>query len=379
MRIQLQILLFLGLFATFSVHGKEFVSAIDKDIDSLCRKLEVVGLELALIRDSNIVYSYTYGKAIKRDNSGKYFFSEFNRKSDLWKVASLTKNIIATAIMQLEEKGLLSIYDDANKYLPFKLRNPSFPNDIITIQMLLSNHSSILNDRYERKDYPGVQYSSVRPGTEYIYSNINYLLLASIIENITKESFDKYIINNIFEPLEISGYFYPYNEIKDRLVYGKWMANHQLSICDSYQAYRHIDKESYRICQDTKSLDPAGGLIISLPDMVKYVKLCMGNSRKIIKDSTLQQMRLPQSDKAQYGLGTIDYSGTIKGENLYGHTGYAYGIYTCMVYNPERKYGIVIFCNGLKINYQNAFLIIYKPIITMLHNKYIMENHDSIN
>lgn len=73
MRIQLQILLFLGLFATFSVHGKEFVSAIDKDIDSLCRKLEVVGLELALIRDSNIVYSYTYGKAIKRDNSGKYF------------------------------------------------------------------------------------------------------------------------------------------------------------------------------------------------------------------------------------------------------------------------------------------------------------------
>lgn len=378
--MKLYILLFLGLFTVFSAQGKKKTTYLDENIDSLCTQLNVVGLELALIQDSNITYSYTYGKAIKRDNSGKYFLSEFNRDNDLWKVASVTKNIIATAVMQLEEKGLLSIYDDANKYLPFELRNPSFPNDSITIQMLLSNHSSILNDRYERKDYPGVQYSLVRPGTEYIYSNINYLLLASIIETVTKESFDKYIINNLFKPLGISGYFYPYGKIKDRLVYGEWMVNNNLSICDSYQAYKKFDADNYRICQDTKSLDPAGGLIISLPDMAKYVRFCMGNnSGKILSDSTLLQMRLPQSAKAQYGLGTIDYSNTIKGEKLYGHTGYAYGIYTCMVYNPERKYGIVIFCNGLKVNYKNAFPIIYKPIIKMLYNEYIMEKHAPVN
>lgn len=375
--MKLYILLFLGLFTTFSVHGEDFVSSKEEDIDSLCKKLDVVGLELALIQDFNIVYSYTYGKAIKRDNSGKYFFTEFNRNSDLWKIASVTKNIIASAIMQLDEKGLLSIYDDANKYLPFELRNPSFPNESITVQMLLSNRSSILNDRYERLDYPGVQYSSTKPGKEYIYSNINYLLLASIIENITKESFDKYIVNNIFKPLGISGYFYPYNEIKERLIYGKWMANHQLSVCDSYQAYKKIDRNNYRICQDTKSLDPAGGLIISLPDMVKYIKFCMGESGKILKDSTLQRMRLPQSDQSNYGLGTIDYSYVIEGENLYGHTGYSYGIYTCMIYSPKRKFGIVVFCNGLKINYKNAFPIIYKPIIKMLYNEYIVGRHDS--
>ena len=375
--MKLYILLFLGLFTTFSVYGEDFVSSIEEDIDSLCRKLDVVGLELALIQDSNIVYSYTYGKAIKRDNSGKYFFTEFNRNSDLWKIASVTKNIIASAIMLLDEKGLLSIYDDANKYLPFELRNPSFPNESITVQMLLSNRSSILNDRYERLDYPGVQYSSTKPGKEYIYSNINYLLLASIIENITKESFDKYIVNNIFKPLGISGYFYPYDEIENRLIYGKWMTNNQLSICDSYQAYKKIDRNNYRLCQDTKSLDPAGGLIISLPDMAKYVRFCMGGSGKILKDSTLLRMRLPQSNKSIYGLGTIDYSYVIKGENLYGHTGYSYGIYTCMIYCPKRKSGIVVFCNGLKINYKNAFSIIYKPIVKLLYNEYIAGIHDS--
>ena len=370
-------LLFIIFFTTFSVLGENNVSLIDKDIDSLCRKLEVVGLELALIQDSNIVYSYTYGKAIKRDNSGKYFFSEFDRNSDLWKIASVTKNIIATAIMQLDEKGLLLISDDVNKYLPFELRNPSFPNEIITVQMLLSNRSSILNDRYERLNYQGVQYSLKKPGTEYIYSNINYLLLASIIENVTKESFDKYIVNNIFKPLEISAYFYPYNEIKDRLIYGKWMTNNQLSICDSYQAYKKIDRNNYRLCQDTKSLDPAGGLIISLPDMAKYVRFCMGGYEKILKDSTLMRMRLTQSNKSIYGLGTIDYSYVIKGENLYGHTGYSYGIYTCMIYCPKRKFGIVVFCNGLKINYKNAFSIIYKPIIKLLYNEYIVGSRDS--
>lgn len=378
--MNLRVVLFLSLFVNFSVFGKNIVAKTDENIDALCKRLEIVGLEVVLIKKSDIVYTHTYGNAISRDSSGKYFFRKFNHKDDLWKVASVTKNIIATAIMQLQEKGLLSIYNDVNEYLPFGLRNPSFPKESITVQMLLSNNSSIVNDRYERSDYPGVKFSSVKPGTKYIYSNINYLLLASVIENVTKGRFDKYIIRNIFEPLNISGYFYPYNEIKDRLIYGKWMVNNELSICDSYQAYKGFDISHYLICQNTKSLDPAGGLIISLLDMVKYVKFCMGSdSEKILRDSTLSQMRLTQLNNANYGLGTIDYSSVIEGENLYGHTGYSYGIYTCIVYNPKRKYGIVVFCNGAKINYKDAFSVIYMPIIKKLYDEYIIDDYGSVN
>ena len=61
-------------------------------------------------------------------------------------------------------------------------------------------------------------------------------------------------------------------------------------------------------------------------------------------------------------------SGMIKGDKLYGHTGYSMGIFSCIAYNSEKKYGFVILCDGADINYPDAFRLIHTPIIKVLYN-----------
>ncbi|MDY3032364.1 MAG: serine hydrolase domain-containing protein [Odoribacter sp.] len=347
---------------------------VDQQLDFLCKELSVVGLSAVVIKDSFIVGRYNYGEVIHKIQ-GQYVTSSMDNRRDLWKIASVTKNIIALAIMQLCDRGKCSLEDDVNKYLPYIVKNRLYPNSKITIRMLLSHYSSIARGQYEIIKPFKIPYIKDRPGEKYIYSNINYLLLGAIIESVAGERFDRYVQTNIFKPLGIKVYFNPYETLSDDLVYGKWVnRRNELELCDTYQIYKLADINNYKLKLSTQALDPAGGAIISIDDLCKYTMFIMGSSdsrQRIISESALKQMRIPRSYESFYGLGTIDYSYLIKGEKMYGHTGYAYGIYTSLIYNPDRKYGFIIFCNGVMTDYANALLTLHAPIIKVLYESYI--------
>lgn len=353
--------------------GQNHQQEAKRHIDSLCQELNVVGLTAVVIKDSFIVGRYTYGEAIHKIK-GKYITSSMNNHKDLWKIASVTKNIVALAIMQLCDRGKISLEDDINKYLPYTVKNKLYPDCKITIRMLLSHYSSIDKGQYEIMKPFIIPYTKDRPGEKYVYSNINYLLLASLIEYVTGERFDKYIQSNIFNPLGIKACFNPFETLSDNWVYGKWInGQKELELCDTYQMYKLMDINNYKLGLSTKALNPAGGVIITLDDMCKYLMFIMGNggNEGVISEITLNQMRIPRSSGKEYGLGTIDYSYLIKGEKMYGHTGYAYGIYTSLIYNPDKKYGFIIFCNGVMTDYANALLTLHAPIIKVLYESYI--------
>lgn len=130
--------------------------------------------------------------------------------------------------MKLWESGNFSLDDDVSEALHFTLRNPSFPNTPITYRMLLSHQSSIvqgskydqfLSDTYNLDPPPTVQqlltpgglyYSAdiwldKEPGTYFAYSNTNFGLLGTIIEDLSKLRFDIYMRKNILGPLNITG------------------------------------------------------------------------------------------------------------------------------------------------------------------------------
>lgn len=367
-------ILFISLFLSSVQIG--YAQKSYENISSLCSDLDVVGLRVIVVQDTSKIYDYHYGQAIHKNN-GTYSYTQFTG-NDLWKVASVTKNFIALAVMQLSERNFLSLNNDINKYLPDKVIHPLFPKKKISIKMLLSHRSGILNDRYERLDYEGLKFSDYRPDTKYIYSNVNYLLLASIVENVTGVRFDRYIDENIFKPLKIKGYFYPYDSLRSNLIYGKWLIKrtNELKICNTYQWYRKNVIDNYILSESTKGLDPAGGLIMTIDDMAKYVIYCMNNKRynkaHVIKNKNLKKMRIPLSEEMKYGLGTIDYSNILPGETLYGHTGYSYGIYTCIMYNPDKHYGFVIFCNGAKVDSSKALSYLHAPIIKILYKNLLL-------
>ncbi|EJR38594.1 MULTISPECIES: serine hydrolase domain-containing protein [Bacillus] len=130
-----------------------------------------------------------------------------NTPQTKYRIGSITKTVVATSILQLQEQGKLNIQDNVNKYIP------SFPADKhITLYHLLT-HTSGLPENGEGKvnvasrinlvTWIGSQKLEFPPGTGWKYTDYNYMVLAYIIENITKKPLGDYVKENIFTKAEM--------------------------------------------------------------------------------------------------------------------------------------------------------------------------------
>ena len=118
--------------------------------------------------------------------------------------------------MQLVDKRKLRLDDDVSKLAGCTIRNPKFPDKIITLRMLLS-HTSSINDSQGYFDMIAINpdknpdwakcYNNYEPGTNYQYCNYNYNIAGTILERISGERFDHYITKHILAPLGIYGGF----------------------------------------------------------------------------------------------------------------------------------------------------------------------------
>ena len=113
-------------------------SAFEKDIEALRDSLDNVGLAVVVVKDYQIVYHHEFG----------YSDLELRtplREDNLFRIASISKSFSATSMMQLIEKGLVTLDTDASELAGFPIRNPKYPDKVITLEMLMS-HTSSLND-----------------------------------------------------------------------------------------------------------------------------------------------------------------------------------------------------------------------------------------
>jgi CubicO group peptidase (beta-lactamase class C family) len=167
----------------------------------------------ALITERNQLF---YRKTIGfRDNENQ----EKLIRNSIFNVGSVSKPFTSVAILQLQEKKLLSIEDPVKKYLP------SFPYENVCIKHLLSHTSGLPAniDFLDEADYhitvtndsiigmlvkykPPLKFA---PGEQWNYSNMGYDLLAVIVERVSKMKFDEYMRKNIFGPAKMTRTFVP--------------------------------------------------------------------------------------------------------------------------------------------------------------------------
>jgi len=122
---------------------------LDTFIKEVMEKSHLPGLSACIVRNSNIIWSKGYGWA---DIENKISMTP----DTVQNIASVSKTVTATAVMQLWEKGLFTLDDDVNGYLPFKAQNPRFPDVEITFRQLLTHRSSIKDGpAYEQSYAPG--------------------------------------------------------------------------------------------------------------------------------------------------------------------------------------------------------------------------------
>jgi CubicO group peptidase (beta-lactamase class C family) len=203
------------------------VDSIMKPIDSfIIQKMDksgIVGLGAAVFVNKELVWIKGFGYA---DRENKKPFTA----NTIMNIASISKTITGVAIMQAVEDGLVSLDEDINTYLPFKVVNPYFPNEKITLRNL-ATHTSSLADDYEvynksyhygneipedlgkflknyytpnGKHYSKKNFLNKKPGAYRDYSNIACGLAGYIIEIKTDKKLNEYTKQIIFNPLKMN-------------------------------------------------------------------------------------------------------------------------------------------------------------------------------
>ncbi len=216
-----------ALFGQKSPQSPQGVSSIDEleiYLEELVEFGAPPGMSLAIVKDGAIVYNKSFGHA---DGPNRVAATH----EDVYQWMSLSKIVTATAIIQLHERGSLSIHDEVSLHLPFfKVVYPSESSEKIAIRHLL-NHSSGLPDLqgvfdmfHMKGESPPDQNDLVKkalndnsklkfqPGSQGTYINTGHLVLGAIVEKVSGQSFRDYVVEHIFRPLGMDQTDYVYNE-----------------------------------------------------------------------------------------------------------------------------------------------------------------------
>lgn len=331
---------------------------IEDRLGQLMAEHGTVGLAVVVVRDNAVVYQKALGW---KDREKKIPLDE----DDLFRIASISKSFATTSILQLAERGRLSLDDDAGDLIGFPVRNPAFPDRVITLGMLLNHTSSITDgEKYGNLDFinPGAgeawrdSYTDRAPGEGYEYSNLGYNMVGTIVERASGERFDTYVKAHVLDPLGLQGGYVPDTLDADRFaqIY-RWREGEGL--VRSEQAYAPLGErlDGYTRGYDTPMFSPTGGVKISAPDLAKYMLMHMNlgewNGVRIITAEHARKMQTPTVDidgDSGYGLAMRTDKALVPGVVLTGHTGSAYGLYSSMFFDPEKKYGFVVITNGTR-------------------------------
>ena len=367
-----------------------FVSFIP--VDGLCQadkaetclrgimdKCKIVGMSVAVVKENKLVFTHSYGLKDMASNTPL-------TDNDIFRIASISKTFSATSIMQLVEAGKLSLNDDVSRLIGFKVRNPKFPEKIITLRMLLSHRSSINdNQGYFTLDVINPDknadwaksYNDYEPGTAYQYCNLNFNITGTIIEKISGERFDQYVRRHILDPLGLYGGYCVDSLDKNRFVslYEYNLDSNKYILSTGAYAPRSAEIANYVMGYSTPILSPTGGMKISANDLAKYMMMHMNlgryNGNKIISKKSARIMQTNLSGRDGYGLAMMTRDSLILGKTLKGHTGDAYGLRSAMFFQPKDKFGIVIIISSYHSDPGEGL----KSMISCLYDNFIKNSN----
>jgi CubicO group peptidase (beta-lactamase class C family) len=351
----------------------------ERDFKTVMEKYSAVGASVAVVKDGKIIYTHSFGF---KDLENKKPLND----QDIFRIASISKSFSATSIMQLVEAGKISLNDDFGDLVGFKIRNPKFPDQKITLKMALS-HTSSLNDSQGYLNLDVINpdknpdwakcYNDYAPGTKFDYCNLNFNLIGTIIEKKSGERFDNYVKNHVIKPLRLyAGY------CVDSLDSTRFVSLYEYHVdtkiyTPSPTAYapRRAEIANYIMGYSTPIFSPTGGMKISATDLAKYMIMHMNygtaSGVKIISKKSAKKMQTSLSDDEGYGFAIRTADSLIPGVKLKGHTGSAYGLYSTMFFNPKEKFGFVIITNGINATYTDGFPDFSRAAINSLYQNFI--------
>ena len=323
-----------------------------KEIRKIDQVDDVLLKDLIVDEKQGYAFYFKIGNSIIERYQGRKIAtkSEYIDKYTNFRLASVSKQFIARAIVQLVAEGLLQ-YDTSLRSI-----YPELPECYEKIKIInLLNHTSGIKD-YEDMPHTEKQivdadvleyiktqeslYFSV--GEQYRYSNTAYVLLGLIIEKVSKIKLDQYITEKIFTPAHMLNSFVNYEGITDVVnrAYGHKIINNELIVSDQYWCSATIGD---------------GGLYSSVNDLIHWLDFLQ-------KDKLSEQMFipniLPNGKNSEYGLGIRIV--THQDKPIIYHCGETIGTNTIVGFIPSLKAEFIFLTNVNVINCSKFISNLYR-------------------
>jgi serine beta-lactamase-like protein LACTB len=260
----------------------------------------------------------------------------------VYRIASISKTMTATAVMQLVERGRVSLDDPIQKYVP------SFPDKgglTITLREILTHTSGIRH--YKAGEMESLTpYDSVAdaikifkddpllftPGTKYSYSTYAFNLLEGVVESASGLTFEAYLQEHVWNP---AGMAHTYLEHPQAIVPHR-----------ARQYVRGGEGVLNAPYADLSIKWGGGGIISTVGDLIRF-HVALDDGR-LLKPETLQEMYTPgtlaDGTRIDYGLGWMILTDA-RGHRWIAHSGGATGGTTFLLRDPPRRLAVAIMCN----------------------------------
>lgn len=332
---------------------------LDAYLERQLAALNVPGAALVVVEGEEIVHLRAFGRAGPEGQAPTPQTPFF--------IGSLTKSVTAVAILQLVEAGKVELDAPVQRYLPwFRVADPQATAQM-TVRHLLNQTSGFtqtagMTPLADFDDQPGATERQARalatfqparlPGIAWEYSNVNYNLLGLIVEATSGESYETYIQNHIFTPLEMShSYTSKATAQQDGLAVG-------------HRAWFGWPVAAPDLPIPTGSL-PSGQLIASAEDMGHYLIAQLNNGRyhatQLLSPASVAEMQRPAVTAASmgvemgaYGMGWFVQQ-TGQGTRLW-HNGQVPDSFAYMALLPEQRRGLILLTNANQMALNFALL-----------------------
>ena len=343
--------------------GSPAWTAFVEAFDAHAREYALVGGSAVLIRDGRIAARHAHGLADRTRGTPV-------GDSTIFHWASITKPLTAVAILQLRDRGLLSLDDPVVRWIPElrRVHDPFGTRDGITIRMLLSHSSGFQAgtwpygrgrawEPFEPTEWS--QLVAMMPyqqlvfpaGTRYGYSNPGFVYLARIIEAITGDPWAVYVQKNIFTPLGLTRSYVgatPYH-----------LARHR---SHNYDVRRESASGRDSVVDNGADFDPGitipnSGWNAPLDDVARWIAFLTGAAGSpaeralfdiVLSRQSLDEMWRPlvlvsadSGGRPRVDMGISFFVYDVEGAPIVGHTGSQAGFRSFMYFDPRTRNGIV--------------------------------------
>ncbi len=314
---------------------------IDNYVKETIKANQIPGLAIGILKDGKVIFEQYYGTENLED--GKKV-----SPSSMFRIYSTSKIMTNVGIFQLIEQGKLSLEDNISEYvdhLPKEWQN-------VKVKNLLTHSSGLPNFIVFRDILPEYSESGTikrlstekmdfKTGNEYRYNQTNYMLLAMIIEKITGQSFEEFILNNQF------------SDVRNQVVYS---SNALEKIPNRIIKYNYnAETEKYVKSADVegKKAYPGNGIAITLPAFLKW------SSHLSTNDFLNQKTKDAMWQPFEYGnkKDVFAYGWEITKANNIPSYGFSGGNVSAYRFFPHHNMAIVMMSNGYRFFSEQYYMI----------------------